>query len=74
MYQFFLGGYHFHKSEKFARCRHRQENNKTNLKTLVPPLLTCPQEFQGCQKMRQDPLNRPVEVWLTKVAPKLKNI
>ena len=38
------------------------------------PLLTCPQGSQGCQKMCQDPLNMPVEVWCAKIAPKLKNI
>ena len=38
------------------------------------PLLTCPQGSQGCQKMRRDPLNMPVEVWCAKIAPKLKNI
>ena len=29
---------------------------------------------QGCQKMRQDPLNMPYEVWCANIAPKLKNI
>jgi hypothetical protein len=67
-------GQHFHKSEKSARWRHRHKIIKTNLKTLVSPLLTRPQGSQGCQKMRQDPLNMPVEVWCTKIAPKLKNI
>jgi hypothetical protein len=45
-----------------------------NLKTLISPLLIRPQESKGCQKMRQDPLNMPVEVWFAKIAPKLKNI
>ena len=67
-------GQHFHKSEKSARWRHRHKIIKTNLKTLVSPLLTRPQGSQGCQKMRQDPLNMPVEVWRAKIAPKLKNI
>ena len=67
-------GQHFHKSEKSARRRHRHKIIKTNLKTLVSPLLTRPQGSQGCQKMRQDPLNMPVEVWCAKIAPKLKNI
>ena len=47
---------------------------KTNLKTDISPLLTRPQGSQGCQKMRQDPLNMPVDVWCPKIAPKLKNI
>ena len=38
------------------------------------PLLIRPQGPQGCQKMGQDPLNMPVEVWCAKIAPKLKNI
>ena len=53
---------------------HHQKIIKTNLKTLVSSLLTRPQGSQGCQKMRQDPLNMPVEVWCAKIAPKLKNI
>ena len=67
-------GQHFHKSEKSARRRHRHKIIKTNLKTLVSPLLTRPQRSQGCQTMRQDPLNMPVEVWCAKIAPKLKKI
>ena len=63
----------FIKSEKSARwwC-HRHKIIKTNLKTHISPLLTRPQRFQGCQKMRQDPLKMPVEVWCAKIAPKLK--
>jgi hypothetical protein len=67
-------GQHFHKSEKSARRRHRHKIIKTNLKTLVSPLLTRPQGSQGRQKMRQDSLNMPVEVWHAKIDPKLKNI
>ena len=64
-------GQHFHKSEKSARRLHRHKIIKTNLKS---PLLTRPQGSQGFQKMRQDPLNMPVEVWCAKIVPKLKNI
>jgi hypothetical protein len=67
-------GQHFHKIEKSARRHHRHKIIKTNLKTLVSPLLTRPQGSHGCQKMRQYPLNMPVEVWCAKIAPKLKNI
>ena len=67
-------GQHFHKSEKSARGRHRHKIIKTNLKTLVSPLLMRSQGSQRCQKMAQDPLNMPVEVWCAKIAPKLKNI
>ena len=67
-------GQHFHNSEKSARWRHRQKSFKTNLKTHISPLLTRPQGSQGYQKMHQDPLNMPVEVWCAKIAPKLKNI
>ena len=38
------------------------------------PLLIRPQGSQGCQKMHQDPLNVPFEVWCANIAPKLKNI
>ena len=65
---------HFHKSEKSARWRHCHKVIKTNLKTHISPLLTRPQRSQGCQKMRQDPLNMPVEVWCAKIGSKLKNI
>ena len=67
-------GQHFHKSEKSARWRHRHKIIKTNLKTHISLLLTRPQGSHGCQNMRQDPLNMPVEVWRAKIAPKLKNI
>ena len=67
-------GQPFHKSEKSARWRHRHKIIKTNLKTLVPPPLICPQGSQGCQKMHQDPLNMQQEVWRAKIAPNLKNI
>ena len=62
-------GQHFHKSEKSARGRHRHKIIKTNLKTHISPLLTRPQRSQGCQKMRQDPLNMPFEVWYANIAP-----
>ena len=65
---------HFYKSEKSARRCHHHKIMKTNLKTLVSPLLTRSQGSQRCQKMRQDPLKMPVEVWCAKIAPKLKNI
>jgi hypothetical protein len=59
-------GQHFHKSEKSARWCHRHKMIKANIKTLVSPLLKHPQGSQGCQKMRQDQLNMPVEVWCAK--------
>ena len=37
-------------------------------------LLTRPQGSQGGQKMRQNPLNMPGEVWCAKIVPKLENI
>ena len=51
-----------------------QKNLKTNTKTMISSIWMRPQEPQGCQKMRQDPLNMPVEVWCAKIALKLKNI
>ena len=47
---------------------------KTNLKTLISPLLIRSQRSKGCQKMHQDPLNMPVEVCCAKIAPKMRNI
>ena len=51
-----------------------QKNLKTNNKNLIYSIWTRPQEPQGCQKMRHDPLNTLFEVWCAKIAPKLKNI
>ena len=61
---------HFHKIEKSARWRHLHKIIKTNLKTHISPLLMRPQGSQGCQKIRQDPLKMPLEVWCAKIAPK----
>ena len=36
--------------------------------------MMLPQGSQGCQNMRQDPLNMQQEVWRAKIAPNLKNI
>ena len=33
------------------------------------PLLTHPQEYQGCQKMRQDQLSFSLEFWCTNIDP-----
>ena len=63
-------GQYFHKIKKSTRRRHHHKIIKTNPKTLVSPLLTCPQGFQGCQKMCQDLLNMLVEVWCAKIAPR----
>ena len=60
--------------EKSCRGRHHSEISKTNAKTLIFPIWIHPQGSQGCQKMRQDPLNMPFEVWCANIAPKLKNI
>ena len=60
--------------KKSARWRCHAEKSKTNLKTLVSPLWMRLQGSQGCQKMRQDPLNMPCEVWCANIALKLKNI
>jgi hypothetical protein len=51
-----------------------QKKLKTNTKTLISSIWIHPQESQGCQKMRKDLLNTPIEVWCAKIAPKLKNI
>ena len=43
---------------------------KTNTKTLISSIWMRPQGPHGCQKMRQDSLNMPFEVWCAKIAPK----
>ena len=65
---------YFELFEKSCRGRHHSEISKTNAKTLIFPIWIHPQGSQGCQKMRQDPLNMPFEVWCANIAPKLKNI
>ena len=66
--------FNLRKKKKSSRLHCHAEKSKTNLKTLVSPLLIRPQGSQGCQKMRQDPLNMQQEVWRAKIAPNLKNI
>ena len=65
---------YFELFEKSCRGRHHSEISKTNAKTLIFPIWIHPQGSQGCQKMRQDPLNMPFEVWCANIATKLKNI
>ena len=67
-------GFNLRRKKKSARWHCHAEKSKTNLKTLVSPLWMRPQGSQGCQKMRQDPLNMPHEVWRANIALKLKNI
>ena len=67
-------GFNLRRIKKSARGHWHAKKSKTNLKTLVSPLLIRPQGSQGCQKMRQDPLNMQQEVWRAKIAPNLKNI
>ena len=65
---------YFELFEKICRGRYHSEISKTNAKTLISAIWIRPQGSQGCQKMRQDPLNVPYEVWCANIAPKLKNI
>jgi hypothetical protein len=67
-------GFNLRRKKKSARWRCHAEKSKTNLKTLVTPLWMQPQGSQGYQKMRQDPLNMPVEVWWGEIGPKIKKI
>ena len=67
-------GFNLRVMKKSARWLCHTEKSKTNIKKLISPLLTRTQGSQGCQKMRQDPLNMPCEVWCANIAPKLKNI
>ena len=60
--------------EKSCRGRHHSEILKTNTKTLIYSIWIRPQGSLGCQKMRQDPLNMPFEVWCANIAPKMKKI
>ena len=54
--------------KKSCRGRHHSEISKTNTKTLIPSIWIRPQGSQGCQKMHQDPLNMPFEVWCANIA------
>jgi hypothetical protein len=59
---------------KSCRGRHHSEISKTNAETLISAIWIRLHVFQGCQKMRQNPLNMPLEVWCANSAPNLKNI
>ena len=65
---------YFELFEKSCRGRHRSEISKTNAKTLIFAIWIHPQGSQGCQKMRQDSLNMPFEVYCANIALRLKNI
>ena len=67
-------GQHFHKSEKSTRQRHRHKIIKTNLKTLVSPLLTHPQGYQGCQKNWKDLRLFTLVPFCTNIQPKVKKL
>ena len=60
--------------EKVVGGATTQRISKPNAKTLIFSIWIHPQGSQGGQKMRQDPLKMPFEVWCTNIAPKLKNI
>ena len=60
--------------KKSCRGRHHSKISKTNTKNFIYSIWIRPQESLGCQKMCQDPLNMPFEVWCANIAPKLKNI
>ena len=62
---------YFELVEKGCRRRHQSEILKTDTKTLI---WIQPQEFLGCQNLRQGPLTMPFEVWSANITPKLKNI
>ena len=64
----------FIKVKKSARAVPLSHKIKTNLTTLLSPILTHPQESQGCQKMPQYPLNINLEVWCAKIELKLNNL
>ena len=65
---------YFELFEKSCRGRHRSEISKTNAKTLIFAIWIHPQGSQGCQKMRQDSLKLPFEIYCANIALRLKNI
>ena len=65
---------YFELFEKSCRGRHHSEISKTNAKTLIFAIWIHPQGSQGCQKMCQDSLNMPFEVYCANIALRLKNI
>jgi hypothetical protein len=64
----------FKKSEKIARWRCGTKISKTNLKTMISPLLTRPQGWRGCQKIRKTKLKTTLMSWSAKIQPKLNKI
>ena len=51
-----------------------QKHQITNLKTMISLLLTRPQGWQGCQKIRKTKLKTTLVTWSTKIQPKLNKI
>ena len=57
--------------KKIARWRCGAKISKTNLKTMISPLLTRP---QGCQKIGKTKLKTTLVSWSPKIQPKLNKI
>ena len=49
-------GFNLKRMKKITRCRCSTKISKTNLKTMISPLLTRPEVCQGCQKIRKTKL------------------
>ena len=70
-------GFNLRRMKKNPRMELISWRIKTTLKTLISPLLMCPQGSQGsqgCQKMRQDLSNWDLEVWCANMESKLHKI
>ena len=68
---------YMYKESKFAVVKLIHSSGKFSLRSTQPvqtlflfkSIWIHPQRSQGCQKMCQDPLNMPFEVWCANIAP-----
>ena len=69
-----ISGFNLNGTKKIARWRCSTKISKTNLKTMISPLLTRPQGCQGCQKIWKTKLKTTLVSWSAKIQPKLNKI
>ena len=69
-----ISGFNLKRMKKIARWRCGTKISKTNLKTMISPLLTRPQGCQGCQKIWKTKLKTTLVSWSAKIQPKLNKI
>ena len=69
-----ISGFNLKRVKNIARWRCATKTSKTNLKSMISPLLTCPQVCLGCQKIGKTKLKTTLVSWSAKIWPKFNKI